>query len=110
MEFLEVESFSFDEENNLDVEVVQGSHHVLEGDMVIFAVGQRPAIPEGWCLDTASGGLIDVDSYTFTTSREGVFAAGDAVSGTASVIKAIASGRKGAIAVDKFPRREGQHR
>ncbi|MGD0657096.1 MAG: FAD-dependent oxidoreductase [Syntrophorhabdales bacterium] len=102
VEFLEVESFSFDEENNLDVEVVQGSHHVLEGDMVIFAVGQRPAIPEGWCLDTASGGLIDVDSYTFTTSREGVFAAGDAVSGTASVIKAIASGRKGAIAVDKF--------
>ena len=102
VEFLEVESFSFDEENNLDVEVVQGSHHVLEGDMVIFAVGQRSAIPEGWCLDTASGGLIDVDSYTFTTSREGVFAAGDAVSGTASVIKAIASGRKGAIAVDKF--------
>ena len=43
-----------------------------------------------------------MDSYTFTTSREGVFAAGDAVSGTASVIKAIASGRKGAIAVDKF--------
>ncbi|MGA2106252.1 MAG: FAD-dependent oxidoreductase [Syntrophorhabdales bacterium] len=102
VEFLEVESFSLDEEKNLDVEVVPGSHHVLEGDTVIFAVGQRPAIPEGWCLDIAAGGLIDVDSYTFTTSREGVFAAGDAVSGTASVIKAIASGRKGAVAVDKF--------
>lgn len=37
-----------------------------------------------------------------STSREEVFAAGDAVSGTTSVIKAIASGRKAAIAVDKY--------
>jgi formate dehydrogenase beta subunit len=102
VEFLEVASFSFDEEKNLEIEVVPASHHVIEGDMVIFAVGQRPRIPEGFDLETNAGGLIEVDSYTFTTSREGVFAAGDAVTGTASVIKAIASGRKGAIAVDKF--------
>lgn len=102
VEFLEVESFNFDEEKNLEIEVVPASHHVLEGDTVIFAVGQRPLVPEEFGLDTGAGGLIDLDPYTFTTSREGVFAAGDAVSGTASVIKAIASGRKGAVAVDKF--------
>ena len=102
VEFLEVESFEIDEEKELHLEVVPGSHHVLEGDMVIFAVGQRPEIPDGFGLDTREGGLIEVDPYTSTTNREGVFAAGDAVSGTSSVIKAIASGRKGAVAVDKF--------
>jgi formate dehydrogenase beta subunit len=102
VEFLDVESFSFDEDKNLKIEVCENSQHVLEADTVIFAIGQRPEIPEGFGLDTAAGNLIEVDSYTFNTSREGVFAAGDAVTGTSSLIKAIASGRKGAIAVDKF--------
>jgi NADPH-dependent glutamate synthase beta subunit-like oxidoreductase/ferredoxin len=102
VEFLEVESFSFDEDKNVQIQVIENSHHVLEADTVIFAVGQRPEIPAGFGLDTAANSLIELDSYTFSTSREGVFAAGDAVIGTASVIKAIASGRRGAIAVDKF--------
>lgn len=102
VEFLDVESFSFDEDKIPHVEVVENSQHVLEADMVIFAIGQRPEIPEGFGLDTASNHLIEVDSYTFSTNREGVFAAGDVVIGTASVIKAIASGRKAAITLDQF--------
>jgi NADPH-dependent glutamate synthase beta subunit-like oxidoreductase/Pyruvate/2-oxoacid:ferredoxin oxidoreductase delta subunit/ferredoxin len=102
VEFLDVESFTFDEDKNPQIEVVENSQHVLEADTVIFAIGQRPEIPEGFGLDTAANHLIELDSYTFNTSREGVFAAGDAVTGTASVIKAIASGRQGAIALDRF--------
>ncbi len=102
MEFLDVESFTFDEDRNPQIEVVENSRHVLEADTVIFAIGQRPEIPEGFGLDTATNHLIELDAYTFNTSREGVFAAGDAVTGTASVIKAIASGRQGAIALDRF--------
>ena len=102
VEFLDVESFSFDEDKNPQIEVIENSQHVLEADTVIFAVGQRPEIPDGFGLDTAANNLIELDSYTFSTNREGVFAAGDAVIGTASVIKAIASGRKAAIAVDQF--------
>jgi formate dehydrogenase (NADP+) beta subunit len=102
VECLEVESFSFDEDNDLELEIREGSRHVLEGDTVIFAVGQGPDIPEEFDLDTDEKGFIELDEYTFDTSREGVFAAGDAVYGTASVIQAIASGRKGAIAVDRF--------
>jgi len=102
VEFLNVESFSFDEDKNLHIEVVESSLHVLEADTVIFAIGQRPDIPDGFGLDTTANHLIELDSYTFSTNREGVFAAGDAVIGTASVIKAIASGRNGAVAVDKF--------
>ena len=102
MEFLDVESFTFDEDKNPQIEVIENSQHVLEADTVIFAIGQRPEIPEGFGLDTAPNNLIEIDSYTLSTSREGVFAAGDAVIGTSSVIKAIASGRKIAIALDQF--------
>jgi len=101
VEFLDVESFRFDEEKNLSIETVEDSAKVLEAETVICAIGQRPEIPEDFGLDTA-GGVIELDPYTFATNRDEVFAAGDAVSGTASVIKAIASGRKAASTVDRF--------
>jgi hypothetical protein len=53
-------------------------------------------------LVTGRGNRIEVDSYTLQTSREGVYAAGDAVTGTTSVIEAIASGRNGAVVVDRY--------
>jgi formate dehydrogenase beta subunit len=102
VEFLDVETFSFDEDGIPQIEVVEGSTHVIEADTVIFAIGQGPQVPEGFDLDTTGRGLIELDPFTGSTSRESVFAAGDAVSGTASVIKAIASGRKAAIALDKL--------
>ncbi len=101
VEFLDVESFSFDEEKNLSIETVEDSAKVLEGETVICAIGQRPAIPEEFGLDT-NNGLIELDPYTFASNRDEVFAAGDAVTGTASVIKAIASGRKAAATIDRF--------
>jgi NADPH-dependent glutamate synthase beta subunit-like oxidoreductase len=102
VEFLNVASLSFDEENNPQIEVVENTEHILAADTVIFAIGQLPEIPLGFGLDTGTSKLVVVDSYSFSTSREGVFAAGDAVTGTSSVIKAIASGRKAAIAIDRF--------
>lgn len=102
VELIEVESFSFDEDNQLELVLVDDSKHILEADTVIFAIGQKPEVPEGFELDKTSNGLIEVDSYSLLTNRDEVFAAGDATTGTASVIKAIASGRKAAIAIDKF--------
>jgi formate dehydrogenase beta subunit len=102
VEFLDVASFRFDEDKNLQIEVRENTEHVLEADTVIFAVGQVPEVPEGFGLDTTENNLIKLAPYTQSTSREGVFAAGDAVSGATSVIQAIASGRKGAIALDRF--------
>ena len=101
-EFLDVDSFYFDEDGVPQIEVVEDSEHMLEADTVIFAVGQRPELPDEFDLDKTDRGLVELDPFTHATSREGVFAAGDAVSGTASAIKAIASGRQAAIAVDKF--------
>jgi NADPH-dependent glutamate synthase beta subunit-like oxidoreductase len=102
VECLVVDSFEFDEEGNPEIETVEGSRQILPADTVIFAIGQRPEIPEAFELDTDERDYIDVDPYTFDTSVEGVFAAGDAVNGKGSIIEAIASGKKGATAVDKY--------
>ncbi|OFW58729.1 MAG: ferredoxin [Actinobacteria bacterium RBG_16_64_13] len=102
VEFLDVASFCFDEENVPQIEVIDGSRHAVEADTVIFAMGQHPDVPEGFGVEVTDRSLIGADPVTLSTNREGVFAAGDAVSGTASVIKAIASGRKAAVALDRF--------
>lgn len=102
MECLKVDSFKFDEEGKAQINVIGGSEHLLPADTVIFAIGQRPQVPARFELVTGKGNRIEVDSYTFQTSREGVYAAGDAVTGTTSVIEAIASGRNGAAVVDRY--------
>jgi formate dehydrogenase beta subunit len=102
VECLKVETFELNDDGGARIEAVEGSEHVLPADTVIFAIGQRPEIPDQFELDTDERGHIEVDPYTFDTSIEGVFAAGDAVNGTASVIEAIASGRRGAMAVDRY--------
>jgi NADPH-dependent glutamate synthase beta subunit-like oxidoreductase len=102
VEFLDVASFSFDEDKNVEIETVDNSAHVLDADTVIFAIGQRPEIPEAFGIDITKTSLIEIESYSLETSREGVFAAGDAVTGASSVIQAITSGRKVAIALDRY--------
>ena len=102
VEFLDVETFCFDEDNIPQIESIPGSEHVIEADTVIFAVGQFPEIPEGFGLDLTDRGFVEIDLSALSTNREAVFATGDVVSGTSSVIKAIASGRKAATAVDKY--------
>ncbi len=101
-EFLDVESFAFDEDRNLQLETVENSQQIIEADTVIFAIGQTPELPQEFCLDMRINRFIEIDPYSFQTSREGVFAAGDAVSGKGSLIEAISSGRKAAMAIDSY--------
>ncbi|HPY50874.1 MAG TPA: FAD-dependent oxidoreductase [Sedimentisphaerales bacterium] len=81
------------------------SDETIPCDTVIFAVGQRPDITEDFGL-ALSRGRIAVDD-TLRTDVDGVFAAGDAVYGTASVIKAIAAGRLAAEQADRYLGGEG---
>jgi NADPH-dependent glutamate synthase beta subunit-like oxidoreductase len=46
VELLDVASFSFDEDMNPEIEIIEDSYHVMEADTVVFAVGQSPDIPE----------------------------------------------------------------
>lgn len=96
----EVASFSFGPDGRLMLETVPDSRHFLEADTVIFAAGQIVDISEGFGLETTRGNRIVVDGHA--TSARGVFAAGDAVNGTSSVIQSIASGRGAASAVDRY--------
>ncbi len=86
------------------VEVV-GSDHDIDVDAVIIAVGTAPnplirMTTSG--LDTNKHGCIVTSEDGVTTTREGVFAGGDAVTGAATVILAMGAGRTAAQKIDEY--------
>jgi formate dehydrogenase beta subunit len=81
---------------------IKGSEFDLDLDVIIGAIGQAPDIPAGFKVKTGRGNTIQTDSKTLATSRQGVWAGGDAVTGPDSVIRAIAAGRTAAASIDKF--------
>jgi len=81
---------------------ISGSDFIVELDTLIAAIGQYPEIPKRFDVDLGRGQTIVVDEETLETSLEGVFAGGDDVSGPASVIEAIAHGRRAATAIDRY--------
>ncbi len=82
----------------------------VETDQVILAIGQasETAFCRDFCfLDDATSlpvekGLIVIDTETQQTGIKGVFAGGDAANGPATVIEAIAAGRRAAISIDQY--------
>lgn len=84
---------------------IKGSEFVLECDAVIVAVGNAPnpvltkATPD---LELTKWGTIKVDPETNATSKPGVYAGGDIVSGAATVILAMGAGRKAAGAMHEY--------
>ncbi|MDP6647151.1 MAG: FAD-dependent oxidoreductase [Dehalococcoidales bacterium] len=81
---------------------VTGSEFTKEYDLVIKATGQEPVVPDKFGLKLEKGKRIKVAPETMATARKGVYAGGDVVSGPASVIEAIAAGRKAASSIDKY--------
>ncbi len=81
---------------------VKASEFDVEYDAVIGAIGQVPEIPAGFKVRTGRGNTIQADMTSMATSREGVWAGGDAVTGPDSVIRAIAAGRAAAVSIDKY--------
>ena len=88
-------------------EPISGSEFRIDCDAVVAAIGQRPEIPKQFDLVTKRGNVVEVDSKTLATSKPGVFAAGDAVTGPASVVEAIGAGKQAAISIDKYLGGEG---
>ncbi len=83
---------------------VKGSEFVVETGMIIAAVGEEPdlAFMTGETAGAITGGYIKADPVTLATGIKGVFAGGDAVTGAATVIQALAAGRKAAKSIDKY--------
>ncbi len=83
---------------------IPGSEFILDVDTVIMALGTSPnplirSTTPG--LDTNRKGCLIVNENEMTT-RDGVFAGGDAVTGAATVILAMGAGKKGAAAIDEY--------
>ena len=83
---------------------VAGSEFEIECDVVIMALGTSPnplivSTTEG-IATTRWGGIVADDDTA--TSREGIFAGGDAVTGAATVILAMGAGRKAAVAINEY--------
>jgi NADPH-dependent glutamate synthase beta subunit-like oxidoreductase/Pyruvate/2-oxoacid:ferredoxin oxidoreductase delta subunit len=81
---------------------IKGSEFDVDYDVIIGAIGQSPEIPAGFKVKTARGNTIQADAATMVTSRKGVWAGGDAVTGPDSVIRAIAAGRTAASSIDEY--------
>lgn len=84
---------------------VAGSEYDIEVDCVIMAIGTSPNpliknTTEG--LEVNRHGGIIVEETTGKTSKEGVYAGGDAVTGAATVILAMGAGKTGAKAIDEY--------
>ncbi len=102
VEFMEVLTFAFDKEGRPVITKRENSKCHIQADTVIFAVGQRPELEKESGVPLTPGGYIAVDGKTLKTGIDGIFAAGDVVYGTRSVIEAIASGREAAGSIDRY--------
>ena len=85
--------------------VIEGSEHIVETDTIIVALVTMPrkfikeTTPD---LKTSDWGTFLVDEETGATSKKGVFAGGDIVTGSATVIKAMGAGRVAAHAINEY--------
>lgn len=104
MECVEMELGEPDESGRRRPVVKEGSNFVIETGTVIVSIGQSPnplirQTTPG--LDTQRWGGIIVNEETMKTSKEGVYAGGDVVTGAATVILAMGAGKKAAQAIDE---------
>lgn len=84
------------------VKEIDGSEHIIDCDIVIMAIGTtpNPTLINNSDLHHDSRGLIEVEGTK--TSEDGIFAGGDAVTGSATVILAMEAGKKAALEIDEY--------
>ena len=83
---------------------IEGSEKLIEADSVIIAVSQSPKnniVSNTENIETNRHGLIVIDDIGHTT-KEGVFACGDVVTGARTVVEAVAHAKKVAQAIDDY--------
>ena len=85
--------------------IVEGSDFVIEADTIIGAIGQ--STDTGFLFNDLplrrnKWGDVDVNGQTMETSEAKIFSGGDCVTGPATVIQAVAAGRRASTAMDEF--------
>ena len=81
------------------------SIQTVDVDAVIISIGQAPDasfLSKDSQIERSLWGGLEVDENTLITNIPGIFSGGDFITGPSTVIQAIASGRRAAIAIDKY--------
>ena len=89
---------------------VEGSDFDLAADTLIPAIGQKADLsflPQNSGIEITRRETVKVDPKTMMTSRPGIFAAGDAVSGPLTVVHALAGGKRAARAIHEYVSKGG---
>jgi len=84
---------------------IPGTEFDIEADVIVPAISQQPDVSflhEGHGLSINKWNSFDVNPRTLQTNRPEIFAGGDAVTGPATVIQAIAAGHQAAISIERF--------
>jgi len=109
LECVHVSFMEFSPDGRLTLETEPGSEHIIPCDVVVFSIGQRAGlafIPDSAGVGFTRQQTIAVNPNTMAATRPGVFAAGDATTGTAFVIEAVASGHQAAESIHRYLRGE----
>ena len=101
VEIVPVLGISKDSTGAMQLETDSSASKIIDVDNIIFAVGQKPEGIENMGLEMTAGEYIAVDESSMT-SMEGIFAAGDVVTGTRSVIEALVNGGNAADAIARY--------
>ena len=104
IEFMRSKTVS-DEEGRSVLSVDEKTTEKVKANAIIIAIGQAPDISflsEDSQLERALWGSLVVDENTLSTNISGIFAGGDFTTGPSTVIRAIASGRRAALAMDNY--------
>ena len=104
MELIRMELGEPDESGRRRPIPIEGSNYEVDVDSVILAIGQVPdsEVFAKFGIDLNRNGTVRIDPETLMTSREGVFAGGDAVTGPSTIVEAIGWGRRAAYYIDKY--------
>jgi NADPH-dependent glutamate synthase beta subunit-like oxidoreductase/Pyruvate/2-oxoacid:ferredoxin oxidoreductase delta subunit len=95
-----VRSFHFGAKG-LELDLEPGGEQKLAASCLVFATGQRIDLGESFGLTLGRGNSVVVNA-DYEASIPGIFAAGDAVTGTRSIVEVIASAAEAASAIDKY--------
>ena len=99
-----VKSVTFDSDGKAHIEHVPDSDIVLPADHVVIAIGQKPnsSVLNIKNLNTGRNATIATDPLTLETNIPGIFAGGDAVTGSNNVVSAMAAGLRAAESIDRY--------
>ena len=84
---------------------IEGSEFIMEVDAVIPAIGQESdwtCLTDECACTLSDWGTINVDPITLQSNDPDIFSGGDAVTGPATVVEAVAAGKEAAISIDRF--------